>query len=57
MLLESLRRHRCRSTADHTSKPISCGRCVTVNYHPLLKLVDEKLLEGGNATGVRQGPC
>ena len=57
MLLESLRRHRCRSTADHISKPISCGRCVTVNYHPLLKLVDEKLLEGGNATGVRQGPC
>ena len=38
MLLESLTKHPSRSTADHISKSISCGRCGTVNYHPLLNL-------------------
>ena len=38
MLLDSLTKHPSRSTADHISKSISCGRCGTVNYHPLLNL-------------------
>ena len=38
MLLESLTKHPSRSSADHISKSISCGRCGTVNYHPLLNL-------------------
>ena len=33
MLLESLTKHPCLSTADHISKTISCGRCGMVNYH------------------------
>ena len=36
MLLERLTKHPSRSTADHIPKSISCGRCGTVNYHPLL---------------------
>ena len=38
MLLESLTKHPFRWTADHISKSISCGRCGTVNYHPLFKI-------------------
>ena len=38
MLLGSVTKHPSRSTAAHISKSISCGRCGTVNYHPLLNL-------------------
>ena len=38
MLLASVRKRPSRSPADHISKSISCGRCGTVNYHPLLNL-------------------
>ena len=32
-----------------------CGKCGTVNYHPLLEIYKVlKLLEGGNAIRVRQ---
>ena len=40
MLLESLIKHPSRSTAEHISKSISCGRCGTVDCHPLLNLQD-----------------
>ena len=42
MLLESFTRHPCRSTADHIFKSVLCGRCGTVNYHPLLNIEDFK---------------
>ena len=51
MLRESSTKHPSRSTADHIFKSVLCGRCGTVNGHHLLNM---KLLEGGNATGVRQ---
>ena len=38
MLLESFTRHPCRSTADRIFKSVLCGRCGTVNYHPLLNI-------------------
>ena len=38
MLLGSFTKHPSRSTADHISKSILCGRCGTVNYHPLLNI-------------------
>ena len=38
MLLESFTKHPSRSTADHISKSILCGRCGTVNCHLLLNL-------------------
>ena len=38
MLLGSFTKHPSRSTADQISKSISCGRCGTANYHPLLNI-------------------
>ena len=38
MLLESFTKHPSRSTADHIFKSVLCGRCGTVNYHPLLNI-------------------
>ena len=38
MLLESFTKHPFRSTADHIFKSVLCGRCGTVNYHPLLNI-------------------
>ena len=55
MLLESFTKHPFWSTADHIFKSVLCGRCGTVNYHRLLNIYKiVKLLEGENATGVRQ---
>ena len=58
MLLENFTKHPSRSTADHIFKSVLCGRCGLVNYYPLLNVLHIykilKLLEGGNATGVRQ---
>ena len=38
MLLESFTKHPFRSTTDHIFKSVLCGRCGTVNYHPLLNI-------------------
>ena len=46
MLLGSSTKHPSRSTADHISKSISCGRCGAVNYHPLLKAIRFKAFGG-----------
>ena len=54
MFLGSFTKHPSQSTADHMFKSVLCGRCGTINYHPLIFLKILKLLEGGNATGVRQ---
>ena len=40
MLLDSFTKHPSRSSADHISKSVLCGRCGTVDYHPLLNLYD-----------------
>jgi hypothetical protein len=42
MLLDSFTKHPSRSSADHISKSVLCGRCGTVDYHPLLNLYDFK---------------
>ena len=42
MLLDSFTKHPSRSSADHISKSVLCGRCGTVDYHPLLNLYDLK---------------
>ena len=39
MLLESFSKHPSRSAADHIFKSVLCGRCGTVNSHPLKKYV------------------
>ena len=38
MLLESFTKHPSRSTADHILKSVLCGRCGTVNNHPLVDI-------------------
>ena len=38
LLLESFTKHPSRSTADHIFKSVLCGKCGTVNYHPLLNI-------------------
>ena len=35
MLLEHFTKHPSRSTANHISKSVLCGRCGTIHYHPL----------------------
>ena len=54
MFLGSFTKHPSQSAADHMFKSVLCGRCGTINYHPLVFLKILKVLEGGNATGVRQ---
>ena len=46
LLLESFTKHPSRSAADHIFKSVLCGRCGTVNYHPLLNLWDFKAFGG-----------
>ena len=46
MLLESFTKHSFRSTADHIFKSVLCGRCGTVNDHPLLNIKDFKAFGG-----------
>ena len=38
MLLDNFTKHPSRSAADHVFKSVLCGRCGTVNYHPLSNL-------------------
>jgi hypothetical protein len=40
MFLESFTKHPSRSTANHIFKSVLCGRCGTVNYHPLLNIYE-----------------
>ena len=57
MLLESLTKHPSRSTADHISKSIWCGRCGTVNYHPLLIIRLKTFWRVEIRPGYDKAPC
>ena len=56
MLLQKFTKHPFRSTADHIFKSVLCGRCGTVNYHPLLNIYDFKAFGGWSAKLINNRP-